>query len=403
MATFRVGFIGLRLVLLAISAATSAATIESGQTHPRSFALTMLETAASRSPQTNVALSPLSVGDALAVAAQAADGRTARQFDQVLGLPLHKHPSDAAARLQAVIGDPNGPVLVRSALWVPETLQIDQEFTTKPFDAPLTLLPASSELAAERINAWAAAATHGAITNLVDSSIDTSGFIVTNATYFKGAWKTRFNPEATTSQEFFARGQPPHPVAMMRQSNMSAMYWSEGDLEAVRLPFEGDRLEYIIITSRSRASADEILKTLGDSGALERLYRGVGFTMRRGIVAIPRHRVDFSLDLKEGLMRCGLTMPFGRSADFSNLSHTPLYLSAVHHRSVLLVDETGAEAAASTAVLALRSFQSQEPRLNFVADRPFVAVLVNSGALMANSKAPAWPVMMTVIRDLPAT
>jgi serpin B len=403
MAHLRPGIIGLALALLASGTSAFAGTLEPGKAPPRSFALTMLEAAASSSPKTNVAVSPLSVGDALAVAAQAADGRTARQFDKVLGLPLHKHPTDAAARLQAAIGDPNGPVLVRSALWVPQTLQIDQEFTTKPFDAPLTVLPAGSDAAAEKINAWAAAATHGAITNLVDASIDTSGFVVTNATYFKGTWKTPFNPDTTTSQEFFARGQAPHPVAMMRQSNMSVMYWSEGDLEAVRLPFQGDRLEYIIITSRSRASGDEILKSLEDSSALERLYGGVGFAMRRGIVAIPRHRVDFSLDLKDGLMRCGLTMPFGRNADFSNLSDSPLYLSAVRHRSVLLVDETGAEAAASTAVLTFRSFQPEEPKLDFVADRPFVAVLVNSGAVLVNSKAPVWPVMMAVIRDLPAT
>jgi serpin B len=149
----------------------------------------------------------------------------------------------------------------------------------------------------------------------------------------------------------------------------------------------------VIITSQSRASADEIVKALAGVGKLEDLSRGVGFVRRRGLVEIPRHRIDFGLDLRESLMRLGLTQAFGPGADFSRLSRDPLSLSAVRHRAVLTVDETGAEAAAATAVTVPRAMVWAEPPLHFVADRPFVAILVNSDA-------PSWPLMVAVVRDL---
>jgi serpin B len=394
MSLFRSSPIRLILSLLALAVATSAATSEPGNAPPKSFALMMLEAAASSSTQGNVAVSPLSVGDALAVAARAADGRTARQFDRLLGMPVHQRPEEAAARLQAAIGDPDGPVVVRSALWVPASLPVSPEFTTKPFDAPVQALPADASGAAEKINAWAASATHGLITDLVDPAMDTSGFVVTNATYFKGSWRTPFNPSATKPRDFYAHGQKPHRVPMMRQGDASVPYWTSGDLEAVRVPFQGGKLEYMIITSRSRASGDQILATLAQSGALETLCQGTGFTVHKGLLEIPKHRVDFGMDLKESLERGGLTMPFAAGADFSSLTDAPVSLGAVRHRAVLLVDETGAEAAAATALLSKRALVVEPtPKLHFVADRPFVGVLLNKDE-------PAWPLMMTVIRDL---
>jgi serpin B len=358
------------------------------------FALMMLHAAASARPQGNIALSPLSLGDALALAGHAADGRTARQFDRLLGLPVHAHPQAAAAQLRAVLDDVDGALVVRNALWVPAALSISRAFRMWPFDASLGVMPAESPGAAARINAWAAGATHGAITELVDASINTHGFLVTDAAYFKGVWLTRFSLEETRERDFFARRAKPHRVPMMRHHDFSALYWHSADLEAVRLPLEGGVLDYVIVTSQSRGSGDQILRELADGGYLENLCRGAGFERRRGVVEIPRHRVDFSVDLRDSLVHLGLTAPFAPSADFSSLSDEGLWLSAVRHRAVLTVDETGAQGAAATAAVMTRSaIEAPEGPLDFVADRPFVAILVDGGT-------PAWPLMMTVVRDL---
>jgi serine protease inhibitor len=378
-----------------VLATTSGARAQQPEQTPGgSFALMMLQAAASASPQGNVAVSPLSLGAALAVAGHAANGRTAEQFDQLLGLPVHLHPQDAAARLRAVTDDLAGAVIVRNALWVPVALPLSPDFSMAPFDGALRTMPAGPPGAAATINAWAAEATHGAITDLVDASIDTRAFLVTNATYFKGIWLTRFNPDETRERDFYARGETPHPVPMMRHVDFGALYWQSGDLEAVRLPLEGGVLDYVIVTSRSRGSGDEILKEIAQGGYLEGLCRGAGFERRRGVVEIPRHRVDFSTDLRDSLVRMGLRDPFAPGANFSRLSDAQLSLSAVRHRSVITVDETGAEAAAATAAIMSRSGAAvPEGPLDFAADRPFLGILVDSGTS-------GWPLMLTMVRSL---
>lgn len=380
--------------LLTLMAPMSAKGLPQPDKGPRqTFALKIFQSVTAASPRGNVAISPLSLGHALALVGHVADGPTAREVDQLLGLPVHRDPAGAVAELNRAAGEVEGSLLVRSALWVPARLPLQGSFSIRPFDAPVEKLPAEGTAASAAINAWAARATHGMLTQLVDPTIDTGGFVVTNATYFKGVWRARFDPQATSEQDFHARDETPHHVPMMKHKDIRAMYWSHGDLEAVRLPFQGGLLDYVIITSQSRASGDEILKSLAEDNRLEEVCRGIGFERRRGVVQIPRHRIEFGMDLKESLMHLGLTQPFSQGADFTGLTPAPLTLASVRHRAVLNVDESGAEAAAATATITLRSAFEDEPHLDFIADRPFVALLVNSDA-------PAWPVMMTLVRDL---
>jgi serpin B len=65
-------------------------------------------------------------------------------------------------------------------------------------------------------------------------------------------------------------------------------------------------------------------------------------------------------------------------ADFSGISPVAikdhLHISAVLHKAYLAVDENGAEAAATTAVLMLGGGRPQEPAV-FRADHPFLVLL----------------------------
>lgn len=361
---------------------------------PVSLPLTLIGDAAQRDTTGNIAISPLSVGVALAVTATAADGRTARAFEQALGTPVRAKADAAADRFRSAAGDVGGPVIVRTALWVPKSLPMRPGFSTKPYDAPITEMAADSAAAAHQINAWVVSATDDKIRELVDPSINTGGFVVTNAVYFKGSWLHRFDPSKTSLQDFRPAGAKSHKIPMMRQSDLKAFYSSSGDLESMRLPFEGGILEYVIVTSKSGQSADSILKAINDSSSPNSYFSGRGYELREGLVAMPRHRVEFACELRPSLERLGLNVAFTAGADFSALSDAPLSLDSIRQRALLVVDESGAEAAAATAVLATRSVEIEKPPpLHFVVDRPFVAFLVNKNVT-------EWPVMIAVVRDL---
>jgi serine protease inhibitor len=357
------------------------------------FALDVLDRTAAGAPGQNVAISPISLVNALAVTARAAEGQTAREFDQLLQLPLHDSPQVVADELRTVSRAGQGALLVRNALWMPASLAINSSFTPAPFDARVARLPKSGPEASGAINAWVDDATDGAIKKLVDSSIDTRGFVVTSVAYFKGKWVRPFDASATKLQDFLVRGGTPYKVPMMHQPGISVRYWSSGDLEAVRLPFEGGTLEYVIVTSRSRAPADEILRLIREHDLGDRLCTGVGFESRYGAVEIPRHHVEFGVELSETLKRLGLRLAYTSAADFSALSRTPLRLRSTQHRVALVVDETGAVATGATAMeFTLGSGLHRPPRLNFIADRPFVSFLVNR-------HSPKWPAMIALIRS----
>jgi serine protease inhibitor len=357
------------------------------------FALDVLARTAASAPGQNVAISPISLVNALAVTGRAAEGQTAREFDQLLQLPLHESPGVVAEELRTASGNEQGALLVRNALWIPASLPIKSGFTPAPFDARVARLPLSGPEASGAINTWVDDATHGAIKTLVDSSIDTSGFVVTSVAYFKGKWVQPFNAGETKLRDFLVRGGTPYKVPMMHQAGISALYWTSGDLEAVRLPFEGGSLEYVIVTSRSRAPADEILRLIREHDLADSLCAGAGFESRHGVVEIPIHHVEFGIELSETLQRLGLRLAFSPAADFSALSETPLRLVSTRHRAALLVDETGAVAAGATAVVATLGIHTHPPpTLNFIADRPFVSFLVNR-------QSPKWPAMIALVRS----
>lgn len=361
---------------------------------PPTFATSLVSRVTSKVPSANVVVSPLSLGEALALAGHAADGSTAREFDRALGLPVHARPALAAEALAKAAGTPADGVVIANAFWVPHAFSLDKDFDVKPFAGGVETLPDEQGAAVAKINAWVASATHGSIDALVQPPLDTSSFAVTNAAFFAGKWLHAFDPAKTVQHKFQGAEGKPTDVPMMMQDDQHALYWSSPELEAVRLPFAGSSLEYVVVMSRTRASADAIFHTIVDKSLYQDLCAGTGFAMREGVLGLPKHRVEFSVELKDALQDLGIKRAFAAGADFSSLTDTAQVLSSVRHRAVLVVDENGAKVAAATAVLAERSVAIEPlPKLDFVVDRPFVAFIVNR-------EAPSWPLMISLVRAL---
>ena len=355
------------------------------------FAQRILQEAAATRPRDNIALSSLSLAGLLGVASRAASPMTARALADLLGLPVNTAPADAAARLRRVATGTDGALVVASALWLPVAMSVRPEFTTSPFEATREPLPVDPRAAAAAMNAWASAATRGVISNIADAgTVNTSVLILANAVYFKGVWADPFDRKYTVPRDFRAQGQPPTSVQMMRRTPARVPYWSSGDLEAARLRFSDQQLEYVMVTSRSRAPAEEVLEAIRAGGHFIRIISGEGFSEHEGVLEIPRHQVHFAFELTGPLRRMGLETIFNDLHAFSALTGDPLAIGSVAQVAVLKVDEIGAEAAAITSLL-VTGLPRRFPRLHFVLDRPFVAFL-------ANRDVPEWPVMMAVVR-----
>lgn len=84
-------------------------------------------------------------------------------------------------------------------------------------------------------------------------------------------------------------------------------------------------------------------------------------------VRLPSFELEWNATLNDTLKALGMPLPFSGAADFSAMSPTNPFLSAVVHKTYIRVDEEGTEAAAVTGGAMATSLPP-----SFTADRPFV-------------------------------
>src|SRR5690606_3664830 len=105
-------------------------------------------------------------------------------------------------------------------------------------------------------------------------------------------------------------------------------------------------------------------------------------------VGIPRFRMEpEALALGSALSEAGMPLAFDPHADFSGIARMEdgLYITDVFHKAFIEVNEEGTEAAAATAAPMMPRGLARPPRgPRFVADHPFVFVLVDerTGAVL---------------------
>ncbi|GMS78295.1 hypothetical protein PENTCL1PPCAC_470, partial [Pristionchus entomophagus] len=88
-------------------------------------------------------------------------------------------------------------------------------------------------------------------------------------------------------------------------------------------------------------------------------------------IIVPSFKVESKLCGKEVLMKLGITNIFSRDkADFSKISDIRFYVSAIHHKATIEINEHGTEASAATAMTSTRKRPRPPPVIVF--DRPFL-------------------------------
>jgi serpin B len=240
------------------------------------------------------------------------------------------------------------------------------------FEARVEALDFSRPDAPEIINGWVRDSTEGGIDELVSDIDPLVALFVTDAVYFKGNWATPFDPEHTRPQTFHqADGDEPEVPMMVRHGEFG--YWAEPGLQAVSLPYSGDRLVFDVLLPDRVDGLLPLIEAL-DAGTLhERLG---DFTPQRGTVMLPRVTLSYGAEIREALAALGMGVAFdsGR-ADLSGMvvggGPGDLYISRVQHGTTLELSEEGTVAAAAT-VAEVRVRSIAPPGFELLADHPFM-------------------------------
>ena len=344
-----------------------------------------------RSQPGNLAISPYSITQALGIAYMGARSDTAKEMAQLLRLPASSTNADSQAnfgrasaeQLHAMeTGRPKSFTLsVANAAWVQRDLKLNDDFdtairrdfdgTVKPVDFP------DGHKAADTINHWVSEHTSGRIPSLLDPRVPLKdmGLVLTNAIYFHAHWTSPFEKSSTTERSFHLTPTSETRVPTMFRSGHESYTHADG-VQVLKLPYEGGASMILILPDRRDRLADVEAKVTAE--AVDTWLANASWPEVE--IALPKFRSDTSMELRDALEALGMKRAFDASqADFSGITDTaksPISIDKVIHKVFVDTDESGTEAAASTAILGVTSAAPNPARsIEFIADHPFLYLI----------------------------
>jgi serpin B len=307
----------------------------------------------------NLVCSPYSVWTALTMTMVGARGETLDEMRRSLHLSLpddRLHP--AANDLDRMLTAGDG---FRSAnsIWGQTGRDFKQPFVDVVghyYGASLRLLDMEADYpgACGLINEWVSDRTNGRITDLMDPD-DQPGtpllMMLVNAVHFKADWQDPFWPGAGQTWPFSLLDGQEVRVPMMQNIGEYRFAKTEA-LQAVELPYEGDRFSMVILMP-VKGGFERFAGDL-DQPELEAVIAGL--EAGRLDLRLPSFEISSVPPVKAGLQALGMSLPFDRmAADFTGIAD-PLpgwptwYISDVVQKAFVQVDEQGTEAAAASGV-----------------------------------------------------
>lgn len=340
----------------------------------------------------NLAISPVSITTALAMAWRGAKGDTAAQMRAV----LHFDADTGAiaprwGRLSRALQGPGRPMTLRIAnrLFGEAGYPFERAFvddTRSAFGAAFEPVAFASGTDAVRvhINDWVEQRTEHRIKNLLGPGAVTKDtrLVLVNAIYFLADWANPFQKDSTVDQDFVVgatrkRVKTMHAVAPYR-------YAKSDGVAVLEMPYKGNDIAMLVLLPDRADGLTDLERTLD---ATRLAAWTATMTPAEVNVSLPRFTVDpAALALADHLAALGMPDAFDRNtADFTGIA-TPLdpnerlYLSAVFHKAFVKVDEQGTEAAAATAVGVMRATSLPPPPIPFTADHPFLFAIVDTAS-----------------------
>ncbi|KAI2527211.1 serpin family E member 2 [Homo sapiens] len=331
-------------------------------------------------PHDNIVISPHGIASVLGMLQLGADGRTKKQLAMVMRYGVNGVGKILKKINKAIVSKKNKDIVtVANAVFVKNASEIEVPFVTRNKDVFQCEVrnvnfedPAS---ACDSINAWVKNETRDMIDNLLSPDLIDgvlTRLVLVNAVYFKGLWKSRFQPENTKKRTFVAADGKSYQVPMLAQLSVfrCGSTSAPNDLwyNFIELPYHGESISMLIaLPTESSTPLSAIIphistKTIDSWMSI--------MVPKRVQVILPKFTAVAQTDLKEPLKVLGITDMFDSSkANFAKITRSEnLHVSHILQKAKIEVSEDGTKAsAATTAILIARSSPPW-----FIVDRPFL-------------------------------
>ncbi|MBK7525647.1 MAG: serpin family protein [Saprospiraceae bacterium] len=327
----------------------------------------------------NILISPLSIQTALTMAVNGAGGKTLEEMKKMLysdnytNEDLNKLYQSMIEILTQKSGHPtllfeNGYFYDLARITVKENFKkvlkdhYDCIFEEENFS--------DADGAKNNINAWVEEKTNGKIDKIVEAIKPLDVAFLINALYFKADWANGFSQDLTY-QANFNKADGKEFLTKFVNADRNFSYAVNDKFIMADIPFKDSTYSVSFISRKNDYS------TPPDVNDYKKLLEQVKYD--RAFVAFPKMKLEYKTGLIPSLQNLGMLEAFKPyTADFSTMGTSTLgniYISQVEHKSVLEIDEKGAEGAAVTSIGF--SVTSAPPSLIF--DHPYFLVLRHIG------------------------
>ncbi|KRT79823.1 hypothetical protein AMK59_7056 [Oryctes borbonicus] len=368
-----------------ICIASTQIQLNSVSTALNQFALNFLaETCTQADASLNLALSPYTIWNVMAIINEGARKNTELQLERTLGIPSNRTLREQFRKLQQslnkqILKNSNGVSLdTLNAVFTRLEKKINPEYQQliqKLYNVDVTALDFNNaKYATKFINGKLSNVTRGRVDEIVqEGDLTDAQIFVTSALFFKGLWNLKFNISSTKEESFYNdRREVIGTVPMMYNKGLFPLTKVLNDKAfALELPYLDEKMSMIIIlpVSTTLQTVVDMLARKSFKTILDDLERSSAIFRNDPVkVYIPRFKIKSDLNLNYVLDRMGIQDVFNSAvADLLGISVDPMHLSRVIHKAEIEVDEDGTVASSISA----GEIENKQPPVKIKVNRPF--------------------------------
>ena len=320
----------------------------------------------------NLIISPLSIFQALSLAANGAREQTQSEMLDLLQSDSIEELNEINYKIISLFKEFT-TIDIANAVMTKFTPLEDFSNIAQDYSAPVEPLKS-----VEQVNNWCSNKTHGKIKKILDQLDPNTLMIILNAVYFKGEWSSKFKSYATKKLPFYNLGNEEIKIDTMTQISR-IKYYQDKKVQAIELRFNKDSMSAIIILPAEGTDINKYIDTLSISN--EEYNKIIeGLNRAKVNLQLPKFELEFKENLNDVLSSLGMYNAFDPiNADFTGLRKAgEIYIGKVIHKTYLKVFEDGCEAAAVTVIDVIgNSIPVEDKIYDMKINRPFLFLLKN--------------------------
>ena len=334
----------------------------------------------------NANFSPLSLYYALSLAATGAEGDTAAEFMDVLGVSDAEELSAQCESLyrQLYIDGGESKLTLANSLWMSKRLSFRERFVQNAaanfYAHSFSVDFNNTEKTKQIMTDWVAEHTNQTIEPSLDVSSG-NALVILNTIYFFDKWAGEFEEYKTHEDEFFTTPDAAPILCdfMHRTDSDHAFARGDGFTRSSISLLHGGSMVFVLPDEGISVHA-----LLADEATLRNAFQGGGEGEGEVIWSIPKFDFTSRFTLNNAIQRLGIQSAFVyETANFQGISDSPMYIDGILQGTSVSINEYGVEAGAYTEVTMLGIDEESPDDVHMNLNRPFLyGITAPNGTLL---------------------